>query len=213
MTFFFDNTFPPQLVTILKALKVDARHLQEDFAADTPDVDWLPEVGALGQLGEGARIMKRLVAALAVLVLLAFGRQPLPSSSRVLCDQGALQRALHDGQRRYDTVGTPGSTTSIEMPSKQDYGAMTRGAIRAGDLYMACGRPIEALQKYSYASQHTERYDPAGRTSLGAKINRAARLVLRDPRASDLDKRAARVHLCLHHALTSEAVYRCTRLN
>lgn len=48
MTFFFDNTFPPQLVTILKALKVDARHLQEDFAADTPDVDWLPEVGKRG---------------------------------------------------------------------------------------------------------------------------------------------------------------------
>jgi PIN like domain len=45
VTFFFDNTFPPQLAVILRALKVDARHLQDDFPPDTADVDWLPEVG------------------------------------------------------------------------------------------------------------------------------------------------------------------------
>jgi hypothetical protein len=48
VTFFFDNTFPPQLVKILKILAVDARHLQDDFPPDTPDVDWLPEVGRKG---------------------------------------------------------------------------------------------------------------------------------------------------------------------
>ena len=48
MTFFSDNTFPPQLVHILKILKVDARHLQDDFAPDTEDIDWLPEVGRKG---------------------------------------------------------------------------------------------------------------------------------------------------------------------
>jgi predicted nuclease of predicted toxin-antitoxin system len=48
VTFFFDNTFPPQLVKILKILNVDARHLQDDFPADTDDVDWLPEVGRKG---------------------------------------------------------------------------------------------------------------------------------------------------------------------
>ena len=48
MTFFFDNTFPPQLVRILVILGVDARHLQDDFPASTIDVDWLPEVGKRG---------------------------------------------------------------------------------------------------------------------------------------------------------------------
>ena len=48
MTFFFDNTFPPQLVRILAILGVDAHHLQDDFPAHTIDVDWLPEVGKRG---------------------------------------------------------------------------------------------------------------------------------------------------------------------
>jgi hypothetical protein len=48
VTFFFDNTFPPQLVQILRILKVDARHLQDDFPPDTPDVNWLPEIGRKG---------------------------------------------------------------------------------------------------------------------------------------------------------------------
>ncbi|HTD32291.1 MAG TPA: hypothetical protein VK665_01420 [Candidatus Elarobacter sp.] len=48
MTFFFDNTFPPQLVKILVILGVDAHHLQDDFPPDTLDVDWIPEVGKKG---------------------------------------------------------------------------------------------------------------------------------------------------------------------
>lgn len=48
MTFFFDNTFPKQLVEILRLLKVDVRHLQEDFPENTLDVDWIPEVGKRG---------------------------------------------------------------------------------------------------------------------------------------------------------------------
>ena len=48
MTFFFDNTFPPQLVKILKILNVEAHHLQDDFAPETQDVEWLPEVGRRG---------------------------------------------------------------------------------------------------------------------------------------------------------------------
>ncbi len=48
MTFFFDNTFPKKLVDILKILGVDATHLQEHFSANTPDVDWLPEIGRRG---------------------------------------------------------------------------------------------------------------------------------------------------------------------
>ena len=48
MTFFFDNTFPPQLAKILMILGVDARHLQDYFPPDTLDVDWIPEVGKKG---------------------------------------------------------------------------------------------------------------------------------------------------------------------
>jgi hypothetical protein len=48
VTFFFDNTFPPQLAKILIILGVDARHLQDDFPPDTLDVDWIPEVGKKG---------------------------------------------------------------------------------------------------------------------------------------------------------------------
>ncbi len=48
MTFFFDNTFPPQIAKILAILGVDARHLQDDFAPDTPDINWIPEVGKGG---------------------------------------------------------------------------------------------------------------------------------------------------------------------
>jgi hypothetical protein len=46
--FFFDNTFPRQLVEILKLLKVDACHLQDEFPANTLDVDWIPEIGERG---------------------------------------------------------------------------------------------------------------------------------------------------------------------
>lgn len=48
MTFFFDNTFPPQIARILSILGVDARHLQDDFAPDTDDVDWIPGIGRRG---------------------------------------------------------------------------------------------------------------------------------------------------------------------
>lgn len=157
--------------------------------------------------------MKRLLPVLVALSLLSLVNQPIRSSSRILCDQAALQRTLHDAQRRYDSVGRQGSLTSFDMPAKQDYGAMTRAAIRAGDIYMACGRPAEALQQYSEASQYTARYDPADQQSLTVKMNRAARLVLRDRHASALDKRAARVDLCLSGALTAEAVSLCMRRN
>ena len=45
MTFFFDNTFPRRLVAIMRLMDIDARHLQDDFAPETPDIDWLPEIG------------------------------------------------------------------------------------------------------------------------------------------------------------------------
>jgi hypothetical protein len=48
LTFFFDNTFPPQIVKILNILGVEARHLQDEFPAETNDVDWIPEVGRCG---------------------------------------------------------------------------------------------------------------------------------------------------------------------
>lgn len=153
------------------------------------------------------------MATLAVLSLLAFGSQPLPSSSHILCDQAALQRALHDARRHYNTVGTPGSMTSVEMPGQQNYGAMTRAAIQAGDIYIACGRPVEALQQYGYASQYVLRYDPNDRKGLDVKYDHAARLVLRNPHASEFDKRAARWGLCMHWARSSAAIYRCDRQN
>ena len=48
MTFFFDNTFPPQIAKILLILDIDATHLQDHFAAKTDDVDWIPEIGRRG---------------------------------------------------------------------------------------------------------------------------------------------------------------------
>ncbi len=48
MRFFFDNTFPPRLVEILKILDVDATHLQEHFPANAVDVAWIPQVGKSG---------------------------------------------------------------------------------------------------------------------------------------------------------------------
>jgi uncharacterized protein with PIN domain len=48
LTFFFDNTFPPQIAEILRILGVDACHLQDKFPANTDDVDWLPEIGTNG---------------------------------------------------------------------------------------------------------------------------------------------------------------------
>jgi len=48
VTFFFDNTFPQKLVRIIAILGVDARHLQDEFPANTLDVDWIPEIGRRG---------------------------------------------------------------------------------------------------------------------------------------------------------------------
>ena len=29
----------------MRLMDIDARHLQDDFAPETPDIDWLPEIG------------------------------------------------------------------------------------------------------------------------------------------------------------------------
>jgi predicted nuclease of predicted toxin-antitoxin system len=39
LTFFFDNTFPPQIAKILNILGVETRHLQDEFPAETNDID------------------------------------------------------------------------------------------------------------------------------------------------------------------------------
>ena len=60
MTYFLDNTFGRQIAAILRLLKVDAIHLQEEYAPDTKDVVWIPEVSRKGYLlitGDG-RIRK-----------------------------------------------------------------------------------------------------------------------------------------------------------
>src|SRR5215213_8427794 len=43
-TFFFDNNLAPRYARMLKALDVDVIHLQELFAPDTKDEQWLPEL-------------------------------------------------------------------------------------------------------------------------------------------------------------------------
>ncbi|MGH7729163.1 MAG: hypothetical protein ACREQC_06285 [Candidatus Binataceae bacterium] len=48
MTFFLDSTFPPQLAKILALLGVDAKHLTDEFPAETPDVTWIPQIGQRG---------------------------------------------------------------------------------------------------------------------------------------------------------------------
>ena len=48
MTYFFDNTFPPQLAKIVAILGVDAVHLQDEFPPNTLDVTWIPEIGRRG---------------------------------------------------------------------------------------------------------------------------------------------------------------------
>lgn len=48
MRFFFDNNLSPKLPYILRILRVDAVHLRSHFKKDTPDADWLPEVGRRG---------------------------------------------------------------------------------------------------------------------------------------------------------------------
>jgi len=102
--------------------------------------------------------------------------------------------------------------TSIEMPSaSQDYGKMTRAAMRAGDLYLACGNPVEAFHEYGYAAQWAPRYDPADRAAINAKTLRAARLVLSYRNATMLDKRGARMALCIARAVTAADIDRCNR--
>lgn len=48
MTFLFDACVSSNLVAILKLLGVDALHLHDRFSPDTPDPEWLPEVGRKG---------------------------------------------------------------------------------------------------------------------------------------------------------------------
>lgn len=48
MTFFFDNTFPPQVAQILKIMDVEALHLQDIFEPGIDDVDWIPRAGEEG---------------------------------------------------------------------------------------------------------------------------------------------------------------------
>ena len=55
MTFFFDNTFPPVIVDILRLLDVDAVHLREHFRQDTKDINWLPEASRQGWVIEIGR--------------------------------------------------------------------------------------------------------------------------------------------------------------
>jgi PIN like domain len=48
VTYFFDNTFPPQLAKIVAILGVDAVHLHDEFPPNTLDVTWIPEIGRRG---------------------------------------------------------------------------------------------------------------------------------------------------------------------
>jgi len=48
VTYFFDNTFPPQLAKIVAILGVDAVHLQDECPPNTLDVTWIPEIGRRG---------------------------------------------------------------------------------------------------------------------------------------------------------------------
>jgi len=48
VTYFFDATFPPQLARILCILGVSTKHLQDEFSPDTPDTEWISEVGLQG---------------------------------------------------------------------------------------------------------------------------------------------------------------------
>ncbi len=158
--------------------------------------------------------MKRWALILAIGLAQATASPAVPAAARVPCDRSALQQAVHDAQRRYDASGGPsGSMTSIEMPSaSQDYRKMTRAAVRAGDLYLACGNPVEAFHEYGYAAQWADRYDPADRTVINAKTMRAARLVLAYRNATALDRRGARMALCVGAAMTVAAIERCNRI-
>jgi len=158
----------------------------------------------------------RLLAA--VLASVAACAIPLSAArgvdARVLCDREALQLAVHDAKRRYESSGgASGSMTSIEMPSaSQDYGKMTRAAARAGDLYLACGNPVEAFHEYGYAAQWAERYEPRRSRGYQREALGAARLVLAYRNATALDKRGARMALCIGAAMTAAAIERCNRI-
>ena len=160
-----------------------------------------------------SRLRAALLASVAACAIPAFVA-PRGVEARVSCDRGALQQAVHDAQRRYESSGGPsGSLTSVEMPSaSQDYGKMTRAAVRAGDLYLACGNPVEAFHEYGHAAQWAERYDPVDRAAITAKTLRAARLVLAYRNATALDKRGARMALCVGTTMTVAAVERCNRI-
>lgn len=45
MNYFLDNTFSPRFVGVLRAMGVDACHLTEHFAPETPDHQWIPFIG------------------------------------------------------------------------------------------------------------------------------------------------------------------------
>lgn len=48
MTFFLDNNISRHFETIFQILGKEVVHLQSHFSPDTPDVDWIPEIGARG---------------------------------------------------------------------------------------------------------------------------------------------------------------------
>lgn len=47
-TYFLDNNFSPKFKHALCALGEEVTHIQEDFAPNTPDEEWIPAVGARG---------------------------------------------------------------------------------------------------------------------------------------------------------------------
>ena len=48
MKFFFDNNLSPRLVRGLLEFGEDVTHLRDQYPADVPDQDWLPDIGAKG---------------------------------------------------------------------------------------------------------------------------------------------------------------------
>ena len=45
MTFFVDNNLSPKLARGMAAFGEDVTHLQDHYAADAKDTDWLPRIG------------------------------------------------------------------------------------------------------------------------------------------------------------------------
>ena len=46
MKYFFDNNIPQKLVSLLKVLNVEVRHLKDVFPETAADVQWIPRAGA-----------------------------------------------------------------------------------------------------------------------------------------------------------------------